>query len=83
MDTVKDLLKSKKFLAMLAALIVWLAGVLGADLQTAQVLPALGTIASYIVGQGLADHGKERIKEAAKADAALNSSKKKASAKKR
>lgn len=70
MDTVKDLLKSKKFLALLAGLVVWLASLLGADLSNEQVLPVMLTIASYIVGQGIADKGKEAVKEAAKAEAA-------------
>lgn len=71
MDTLKDMLRSKKFLALLAALIVWAVSFLGLDLEMGKVLPVLGTIAAYIVGQGVADHGKEAVKQQVMRDAAL------------
>lgn len=60
---VKELLASKKFLAALAgAAVVVLNKAIGLELPEADVLKILGVIASYIVGQGIADHGKEKAK---------------------
>lgn len=58
-----ELFKSKKFLAALAgAAVVVLNKAIGLELPEADVLKILGVIASYIVGQGIADHGKEKAK---------------------
>lgn len=75
MEAIKDLLKSllgsKKFLALLAGLIVWLVAKLGGNISEASVLELLGFLAAYILGQGIADAGKEKVKEEAKAIASL------------
>lgn len=52
---------SKKFIAALSgALFVVLNEVLGFGIQEDTVLEVVGLLAAYIVGQGIADHGKER-----------------------
>ncbi len=55
-----DMLGSKKFLAMIAAVLVATAGKFGLDLSTESVLLIIGPIMVYIGGQGLADFGKEK-----------------------
>lgn len=69
MAILKELLASKKFLALLAALLAWVIGKLGLDIPAADLLPVLGLIAIYIVGQGVADLGKESSKVLAAASA--------------
>lgn len=61
LDTLKDLFTSKKFIAMIIAVAI----VLGArhgyiQLDPTSVTNIVITIASYILGQGLADLGKEK-----------------------
>lgn len=62
---VKDLLSSKKFIVMLAALIVASASKAGLDLNEELVNQILAMAAAYVVGQGIADHGKEAAKVSA------------------
>ena len=57
-----EILKSKKFQAALAGVIVALAADQSLDLDTEQILLILSPILTYIAGQGLADIGKERAK---------------------
>ena len=64
-DTVKALLGSKKFLAALIAAIVWVAGKAGLHASTEMVSGIVGPIVAYVLGQGIADHGKEAAKIAA------------------
>ena len=59
---ITDLFQSKKALAAMAAVIVGLAAKLGFDISTDEILPILSPLMAYIVGQGIADHGKERAK---------------------
>jgi uncharacterized membrane protein (DUF441 family) len=70
MDIVKDLLKtfltSKKALALLAGALVWALAKAGVLIPEESVLEILLLIAAYIVGQGLADNGKEAVLAAAK-----------------
>ena len=64
MKTLQQLIKSKKFLAMVGAILVMLAQQqLGIDEDTAQKI--MNVVIGYIIGQGIADNGKEaaRIKE--------------------
>lgn len=63
MKTLKAMLTSKKFVTMAIAIVVWLAAVFGFDVS-ADALDKLFalTIAPYLVGQGIADHGKEAAK---------------------
>jgi hypothetical protein len=71
MDIVKDLLKtfltSKKALALLAGAVVWGLAKAGVLIPEESVLEILVLIAAYIVGQGIADNGKEAVLAAAKA----------------
>ena len=53
-----QILSSKKALALIAGFIVWVLAQAGVASSPDQVLPILGFIASYILGQGLADHKK-------------------------
>ena len=57
-----DLLKSKKFQVLIIGLVVTVGGKLGFDLDTETITAIVGLVASYIVGQGVADHGKEKAK---------------------
>ena len=57
-----DLFRSKKALTALAGTIVALAARLGWDISPDELMPILSPLMAYIVGQGIADHGKERAK---------------------
>ena len=57
-----DLLKSKKALTAIAAAIVAGAAKIGWDVTTDELMPILTPLMAYVVGQGIADHGKERAK---------------------
>ena len=59
---IADLLKSKKALTAIAAAIVAAGGKIGWDVSTDELMPILTPLMAYIVGQGIADHGKERAK---------------------
>ena len=61
-QALKDLLASKKFLVTLAAILVYVGGKLGLNLTTDQLMPVLALLASFVVGQGVADMGKEKAK---------------------
>lgn len=62
MIVLKDMFSSKKFLVMLAGIIVMAADKLGLNLDPDFVNKLLGLMAMYILGQGIADHGKEKAK---------------------
>ena len=72
MSVIKSLLKSKKFIAMLTGIvasgITLAAGKLLGDSEAASHLAdkyaalITTTVVAYVVGQGVADHGKEAIK---------------------
>jgi uncharacterized membrane protein (DUF441 family) len=74
MNAIKPILvalfSSKKFLALLAGVVVWLVSKAGLSLTDSDVTPILLLIGGYIGAQGLADIGKEKIKEEVKAVAA-------------
>jgi len=59
---IADLAKSKKALTAFAAVIVALGAKIGWDVTTDDLMPILTPLMAYIVGQGIADHGKERAK---------------------
>ena len=59
---IADLLKSKKALTAIAAAIVAGGAKLGWDVTTDELMPILTPLMAYVVGQGIADHGKERAK---------------------
>jgi hypothetical protein len=57
----KDLLTSKKFVAAVtAALVAFLSNLYG--IEPDQALLIVGPLVAYVLGQGLADLGKERAK---------------------
>lgn len=75
-NTVKALLSSKKFVAALIAALVWLTGKVGLSVDTETMAGIVGPIVAYVVGQGIADAGKEAAKtNAATATAVLDATK--------
>ena len=56
------LITSKKFVAAFASLVVAIAAKIGFDLEPGEIIAILSGPTAYIVGQGVADHGKERAK---------------------
>jgi hypothetical protein len=60
--TVKEMLKSKKALMALVSATVWIAGKAGLHLDNATLLGAVTPLWTYVLGQGIADHGKEAAK---------------------
>ena len=61
MKTEKNFWKSKKWWAMMVGVSVPILNkVLGLDLSQAEVTMVITPIASYILGQGVADHGKNK-----------------------
>lgn len=58
----KQMLGSKKFLAAVVGLIVGFAAKKGLDLDTESLMAILSPILAYILGQGVADMGKEKVK---------------------
>lgn len=60
---------SKKALATMAGAIVWVLAQVGVVATPAAVLPLLGLISIFVMGQSIADHGKEAVKEAKKPQA--------------
>lgn len=67
---VKDLFSSKKFIVMLGGIILAIATKLGLPLDPDLANQILAIVAVYIVGQGIADHGKEAAQVNAAASAA-------------
>lgn len=63
----KTLLTSKKFIAAIVGVAVGLIAKLGIQLDTDAVALVISPILAYIVGQGVADHGKSRAQEIVKA----------------
>lgn len=66
LDTLKEMLTSKKLIATVVSGVAWAVAKIGWDADMTTLLPIIGPLWLYIVGQALADHGKE----AAKIDAA-------------
>ena len=58
MKVLKDILTSKKGVAMLSAIAVYAVGKFGLDVSPDTLAPIWKTIAAFIVGQGIADAGK-------------------------
>lgn len=61
-NAIADLLKSKKAITAIAAAVVAAGAKLGWDVTTEELMPILTPLMAYIVGQGIADHGKEAAK---------------------
>lgn len=62
-----DLLKSKKFQASLVGLIVAAVAKIGLNLDEQALLTVLSPILTYVLGQAVADIGKEKAKAEAEA----------------
>jgi hypothetical protein len=62
LTTLKALLQSKKFIAAQIATLVWLGGKVGLSVDTETMAGIVGPIVAYVLGQGLADAGKEAAK---------------------
>jgi hypothetical protein len=58
-NTLKALLGSKKFVAAMIAALVWLGGKVGLHVDTETMAGIVGPIVAYVLGQGMADFGKE------------------------
>lgn len=57
-----DILKSKKFQAMLIGLLAVTLSHYVPEIDETTATQIVALVVSYIVGQGIADHGKEREK---------------------
>jgi uncharacterized membrane protein (DUF441 family) len=62
MQILKTMLSSKKFIAMLAGLVATLVAKIGWNVDTETINQAIALVVSYVVGQGIADAGKEKAK---------------------
>lgn len=62
LDAVKRMVASKKAVAMAAGVIVGLAAKWGLALPTDAVAAILSPVVAFILGQGMADFGKEAKK---------------------
>jgi hypothetical protein len=65
-QSLKDLLASKKAIAGIAGAVMILVGRLGLDIDSELVTQFVSIVVAYIVGQGIADYGKEGAKIEAK-----------------
>lgn len=65
---IKDLLSSKKFLAAIVAVLCWVGLRFGISVDPTQATEAIAPLIAFIVGQGIADHGKEAAIVSAQAD---------------
>ncbi len=61
-----ELLKSKKFQAAVISLVVMILAEVGLELDPAALVVVVSPLIAYILGQGVADIGKEKVKETAK-----------------
>ena len=59
---VKGMFASKKFVAAIAGAIVALVAKLGVEMETESVMAVITPILAFVVGQGIADAGKEAKK---------------------
>jgi hypothetical protein len=61
LDTLKGLIASKKAVAMIVGVLMGAFGKkLGLDEDS--LTKIIGSIMAYVIGQGIADHGKEAVK---------------------
>ena len=61
-DALKQMFQSKKAIAMMVGTVVALTGHIGLNLEPDAVAAILTPVMAYIVGQGVADHGKEKAR---------------------
>ena len=62
LQTAISMLNSKKALAMIVGLLVSVGGRYGLDIPTEDLTAVLSPVLAYIVGQGVADVGKEKAR---------------------
>ena len=62
-----EIITSKKAYAAIAAIVVWSLAKAGVAMSPDAVMPVVQILMAYIVGQGLADIGKEKVKAEVKA----------------
>ena len=62
MKIVKELLSSKKFVAMIIGMIITIAASVGFNLDPELVTLLVGMVVTYIASQAVADVGKEKAK---------------------
>jgi hypothetical protein len=62
MKILRNLFSSKKFVVLIAAAIAYVASRFSFNLEQSDCLAFVGLAASYILGQGMADNGKEKAK---------------------
>lgn len=67
-QTLIDLFTSKKFLAALAAIVVYVAGRLGFDVDAVVLDRIVTALLVYVGAQGIADHGKSAAQVSVAAD---------------
>jgi hypothetical protein len=72
-SAIKEMLSSKKAIAMIIAGAVWAAGRLGWHVDSSEMTAAISPLLTYILAQGVADFGKgaAQVKAASAAIAAL------------
>lgn len=70
MKAIRELFASKKFLATLIACITWLVGKVGLHATDEQIGPVVALLATFVLGQGVADIGKPAAEKQIAADAA-------------
>ncbi len=61
-EALKGLLGSKKFYMTLTSIIVYIVGHFGLDVSFEELAPVMGALGTFVIGQGIADNGKERAK---------------------
>ena len=61
-QALKDMLGSKKATAMIVGILVGLGGKYGLDLPPEELTAILSPVLAYILGQGIADVGKEKAR---------------------
>ena len=62
MQALKDMLSSKKAIAMIVGLLVSIGGKYGLEIPTEELTAVLSPLLVYIAGQGIADIGKEKAR---------------------
>lgn len=62
LPVLKNLVSSKKFMIMAATILMALASKLGLNIDPEMLTQIIAVVSAYLVGQGIADHGKEAAK---------------------
>lgn len=59
---IRNLFASKKFVVMASSVVAYTASRAGLNVSASDANTAMGVVAAYLVGQGIADVGKEAAK---------------------